>query len=54
MAFIAVLIGIINASGLGDALANLVAPVAGSLLGLLVIAIFCSIPILSRSSAPAP
>ncbi|GAA1916618.1 hypothetical protein GCM10009737_17600 [Nocardioides lentus] len=52
MAFIAVLIGIINASGLGDALANLVAPVAGSLLGLLVIAIFCSIPILSPILGP--
>src|SRR6185503_14083800 len=44
MAFIAVLIGIINESGIGDWLAHLVEPLAGSLLGLVAISIFCSIP----------
>jgi PTS system glucitol/sorbitol-specific IIC component len=52
MAFIAVLIGIINESGLGDWLAHLVEPLAGSLPGLLAISIFCSIPILSPVLGP--
>ena len=44
MAFIAMLIGIINETGLGDWLAHLIEPLAGSLLGLLVISIFCCHP----------
>jgi glucitol/sorbitol PTS system EIIB component len=52
MAFIAMLIGIINATGLGDWLAHLVEPLAGSLIGLLAISIFCSIPILSPILGP--
>jgi len=52
MAFIAVLIGIINESGLGDKLAHLVEPLAGNIWGLLAISIFCSIPILSPVLGP--
>ncbi len=52
MAFIAVLIGIINESGLGDWLAHLVEPLAGNLIGLLAISIFCSIPVLSPVLGP--
>jgi glucitol/sorbitol PTS system EIIB component len=52
MAFISVLVGIINKTGLGDWLANLIAPLAGSLLGLLVICVICSIPILSPVLGP--
>ena len=52
MAFIAVLIGIINESGLGDKLAHLVEPLAGNLIGLLAISIFCSIPVLSPVLGP--
>jgi glucitol/sorbitol PTS system EIIB component len=52
MAFIAMIIGIVNATGLGDALAHLVEPLAGSLPGLIVISIFCSIPILSPILGP--
>ena len=52
MAFIAMLIGIITATGLGDALARVVEPLAGSLPGLLAISIFCSIPILSPILGP--
>jgi glucitol/sorbitol PTS system EIIB component len=52
MAFIAVLIGIINKTGLGDWLAHLVEPLAGNLIGLLAISIFCAIPILSPVLGP--
>jgi PTS system glucitol/sorbitol-specific IIB component len=52
MAFIAMLIGIINETGLGKALAHVVEPLAGSLPGLLAIAIFCSIPIISPILGP--
>ena len=52
MAFIAMLIGIINKTGLGDWLAHLVAPLAGSLPGLLAVSIFCAIPILSPILGP--
>jgi len=52
MAFIAVLIGIINKTGLGNWLAHLVEPLAGNLIGLLAISVFCSIPILSPVLGP--
>jgi PTS system glucitol/sorbitol-specific IIC component len=52
MAFISVLVGIINKTGLGDWLANLIAPLASNLIGLLVICIICSIPILSPVLGP--
>ena len=52
MAFVAVLIGIINETGLGDWLAHLIEPLASSLLGLMVISIFCAIPILSPGARP--
>lgn len=52
MAFISVLIGIINKTGLGNWLAHLVEPLAGNLIGLLAISIFCSIPILSPVLGP--
>ena len=52
MAFIAVLIGIITETGLGDWLAHLIEPLASSLLGLVVISIFCAIPVLSPVLGP--
>jgi glucitol/sorbitol PTS system EIIB component len=52
MAFISVLVGIINKTGLGTHLANFVSPLASSLLGLLVISVFCAIPILSPILGP--
>jgi PTS system glucitol/sorbitol-specific IIC component len=52
MAFISVLIGMINKTGLGNWLAHLVEPLAGNLIGLLAISIFCSIPILSPVLGP--
>ncbi len=52
MAFIAMLIGIINETGLGDWLAHIIEPLAGSLIGLLAISVFCSIPIISPILGP--
>lgn len=52
MAFIAMLIGIITKTGLGDWLAHLVEPLAGNLVGLLAISVFCAIPILSPILGP--
>lgn len=52
MAFIAVIVGFVNHTGIGDLLANLVAPLASSLLGLLAICVFCAIPILSPVLGP--
>jgi PTS system glucitol/sorbitol-specific IIC component len=52
MAFIAVLVGIINKTGLGDSLAHFIEPLASNLIGLLVISVFCAIPILSPVLGP--
>jgi glucitol/sorbitol PTS system EIIB component len=52
MAFIAVIVGIVNHTHLGDALAHLIAPLASSLIGLLGIAVFCAIPVLSPLLGP--
>jgi PTS system glucitol/sorbitol-specific IIB component len=52
MAFVSVLIGIITETGLGDGLAHLIEPLASSLLGLMVISVFCAIPILSPVLGP--
>jgi PTS system glucitol/sorbitol-specific IIC component len=52
MAFIAVLIGIINKTGLGNWLAHLIEPLAGNLIGLLVLSIIAAIPILSPILGP--
>jgi len=52
MAFISVIVGIIQKTGVGDKLAHLIEPLAGSLIGLLGISIFCAIPILSPVLGP--
>jgi PTS system glucitol/sorbitol-specific IIC component len=52
MAFIAVIVGIINKSGIGDKLAHLIEPLAGNIVGLLAISIFCAIPVLSPVLGP--
>lgn len=52
IAFISVIVGIINATGVGTALANLITPLASSLLGLLAISVFCAIPVLSPVLGP--
>lgn len=52
MAFVAMLIGIITKSGLGDVIANTIAPFAGTLPGLLIICFVCCIPIISPILGP--
>lgn len=52
MGFVSMLIGIILESGLGDWIAKVISPLAGSIGGLLVISIVCSIPILSPILGP--
>jgi PTS system glucitol/sorbitol-specific IIC component len=52
MAFISMMIGIISASGIGDVIANTITPFAGTLPGLFLISIVCSIPFLSPVLGP--
>ena len=52
MGFVSMLIGIILESGLGDWIAKVISPMAGSIGGLIVISIVCSIPILSPILGP--
>jgi PTS system glucitol/sorbitol-specific IIC component len=52
MAFISVIVGIIQKTEIGDKLAHLIEPAAGSLPGLLVISVFCAIPVLSPLLGP--
>lgn len=52
MAFVSMLIGVINYTGIGDLIANSLSPLAGSLWGLLVIVIVCTLPFLSPVLGP--
>ena len=52
MAFISMIVGIINYTGIGDWLAKVLSPLAGSLPGMIALALICSIPILSPILGP--
>lgn len=52
MAFVTLLIGLINASGLGDLIANALAPLAGNIVGLLILSAIVTLPFLSPILAP--
>ena len=52
MAFVSLLIGIIQGSGIGKLLANTLAPLAGNIFGLMLIGFICSLPFLSPLLGP--
>jgi PTS system glucitol/sorbitol-specific IIC component len=52
MAFIATIIGIINATGLGELIANTLSPLASTLPGLLILTVIASLPFLSPILGP--
>ena len=52
MAFVALLIGIIQGSGVGDVFAKVMAPLAGTGIGLVLIGFICSLPFLSPLLGP--
>ena len=52
MAFVSLLVGIINGSGFGNAFAKLLTPLAGNVFGLVALGVICSIPGLSALLGP--
>lgn len=52
MAFVAMLIGVINASGFGNWFSHLLSPLAGSIWGLMALGLVCSLPFLSPLLGP--
>lgn len=52
MAFISMIIGIINYTGIGDLIANLLQPLSTSIIGFVAIAFICSLPFLSPILGP--
>lgn len=52
MAFVSMLVGLITYTGIGDLIATAVKPLAGNVVGMLVLALICSIPILSPVLGP--
>jgi glucitol/sorbitol PTS system EIIB component len=52
MAFVTMLIGVINATGLGSFIASVLTPLGGSLIGLLALSAICGLPFLSPVLGP--
>lgn len=52
MAFVTMLIGMINSTGVGNMLAHLLEPLAGNVFGLLVLSAICGLPFLSPVLGP--
>ena len=52
MAFISMIVGIINYSGIGNWIATSLSPLAGSLPGMVVLALICSLPFISPVIGP--
>ncbi|WP_240662988.1 hypothetical protein [Acidilutibacter cellobiosedens] len=52
MFFVSALIGIITKTGIGNAIAKVLSPLASTLWGLILISLFCGIPVLSPLLGP--
>lgn len=52
MAFVSLLIGVINGSGVGNWIGKLMVPLAGNVWGLIIIGFICSLPFLSPLLGP--
>lgn len=52
MAFVSMLVGLITYTGIGDVIAQGVQPLAGNVVGMLILAFICSIPFLSPVLGP--
>ncbi|QGZ65124.1 PTS glucitol/sorbitol transporter subunit IIB [Paraburkholderia acidisoli] len=52
MAFVTMLIGVINSTGIGLGLAHVLSPLAGNIIGLLVLSAICGLPFLSPVLGP--
>lgn len=52
IAFVGLIVGIINATGIGELLANTLSPLASSLVGLLALSVIIAIPVLSPLLGP--
>lgn len=52
MALVSTIIGIILYTGIGDIIANFVSPLAGNIVGLLILSVLCALPILSPVLGP--
>jgi glucitol/sorbitol PTS system EIIB component len=52
MAFVTMLIGVINSTGIGTGLAHLLSPLAGNIIGLIVLSAICGLPFLSPVLGP--
>lgn len=52
MAFVSMLVGLITYTGIGDVIATAVQPLAGNVVGMLILALICAIPILSPVLGP--
>ena len=52
MALVSTIIGIILYTGIGDLIAKFVSPLAGNILGLLLLSVICAVPLLSPLLGP--
>jgi PTS system glucitol/sorbitol-specific IIC component len=52
MVFISLVIGVINASGIGDFLADTLSPLASSVIGLIILTVIVALPVLSPLLGP--